>query len=388
MLRPSEVLRYSDGEEGTALQKLLDPQRANRVIATYTSAAVTDGEATPDIASLLKPLLTRYEKAFATRPQDYEAEYLDALNWGVLILLQSSASIKEQAAQNTTSSKAPSFDRKEMGEALNRLMVVVRDLLAKSINQKIDAGVFSTAGAKRALDYAQLLTSALEKEAPRFEWRTRAVASGEIVYNNQCAACHASGAVGAPRFRDTDAWSPRIRSGLANLLASALNGKGVMAPQRGGDYLDFEIARAVVYMANAAGGRFHEPAIPPGQATSIKYQVSIKPIETRSSEVPYAAMDFDAKLKFGEKVYASNCVVCHQRSGKGAGPIPSLLKAKSLESNESAISVLLNGGGNGTMPSWKNLRDDEIATVINYMRSTFGAYMLTPVTPEAVRVRR
>jgi cytochrome c oxidase subunit 2 len=99
-------------------------------------------------------------------------------------------------------------------------------------------------------------------------------------------------------------------------------------------------------------------------------------------------MDFDARLKFGEKVYLSNCIACHQTNGKGVGPFPSLLNAKSLESNESAISVLLNGGSNGRMPSWKRLRDEEIASVINYMRNAFGAYVATPVTPEAVRGRR
>jgi mono/diheme cytochrome c family protein len=388
MLSPGKVLRYSDGDEGAALKKLLDPQRANRVIATYAPAVATDGETRPDLASLLKTLLARYEKAFADHPQDYEVEYLDALNWGVLLLLRSSASIKESTAQDMSSSKVPPFDSNEMVEALNRLMDAVKHLLAKGIYQKIDAGVFSPSGAKRALDYAQRVTSLIQEQAPRFEWRTRVAASGESVYKNQCAACHASGAAGAPRFRDIEAWLPRIRSGFANLLASAMNGKGVMAPQRGGDFLDFEIERAVVYMANSAGGRFSEPAVPPGQETPIRYQIRINPIEIRPPSLPYSAMDFDARLKFGEKVYLSNCIACHQTNGKGVGPFPSLLNAKSLESNESAISVLLNGGSNGRMPSWKRLRDEEIASVINYMRNAFGAYVATPVTPEAVRGRR
>jgi hypothetical protein len=40
---------------------------------------------------------------------------------------------------------------------------------------------------------------------------------------------------------------------------SALKGKGAMGPQGGGDFDDVEIARAVVYMANAAGAKFAEP---------------------------------------------------------------------------------------------------------------------------------
>jgi hypothetical protein len=35
-----------------------------------------------------------------------------------------------------------------------------------------------------------------------------------------------------------------------------------MGAQGGGDFDDFEIARAVVYMANASGAKFDEPAKP------------------------------------------------------------------------------------------------------------------------------
>ena len=66
MLNPSEVLRYADGDEGAALQKLLDPQRASRVIAAYVSGAVANAEAEPDVFSLLKPLFSRYEKWLTT----------------------------------------------------------------------------------------------------------------------------------------------------------------------------------------------------------------------------------------------------------------------------------------------------------------------------------
>ena len=38
----------------------------------------------------------------------------------------------------------------------------------------------------------------------------RALANGEQVYKAQCAACHDSGAVGAPKFADAGAWGARI----------------------------------------------------------------------------------------------------------------------------------------------------------------------------------
>ncbi len=90
----------------------------------------------------------------------------------------------------------------------------------------------------------------------------RPLKSGEEVYKAQCAACHATGAAGAPKFGDAGAWGARIKSGFDALVTSALKGKGAMAPQGGGDHSDVEIARAVAFMANAAGGKFDEPKAP------------------------------------------------------------------------------------------------------------------------------
>ena len=90
----------------------------------------------------------------------------------------------------------------------------------------------------------------------------RPLRTGEEVFKGQCAACHATGAAGAPKFGDAAAWAPRIATGFDALVHSALKGKGAMAPQGGGDFNDTEIARGVAYMANAAGGNFTEPAPP------------------------------------------------------------------------------------------------------------------------------
>ncbi|MES2718407.1 MAG: c-type cytochrome [Pseudomonadota bacterium] len=92
--------------------------------------------------------------------------------------------------------------------------------------------------------------------------------TGEQVYTAQCAACHASGAAGAPKFADAAAWGPRIATGYDMLLTSALKGKGAMGAQGGGEMSDTEIARAVVYMANQAGAKFAEPAVPAAAAAS------------------------------------------------------------------------------------------------------------------------
>lgn len=43
-----------------------------------------------------------------------------------------------------------------------------------------------------------------------------------------------------------------------------------MAPQGGGDFNDTEIARGVVYMANAAGGKFEEPKAPAAEGAAAE----------------------------------------------------------------------------------------------------------------------
>ena len=86
--------------------------------------------------------------------------------------------------------------------------------------------------------------------------------AGEAVFKGQCAACHETGAAGAPKLGDAGAWGPRIKAGLDALVASALKGKNAMPAQSGGEYSDPEIARAVVYLANAGGAKFTEPAAP------------------------------------------------------------------------------------------------------------------------------
>jgi len=89
--------------------------------------------------------------------------------------------------------------------------------------------------------------------------------TGEQVYKAVCSSCHATGAAGAPKVGDAGAWAPRIAKGYDSLLTSVLKGKGAM-PARGGsspaDVSDYELGRAVVYMANASGGKLPEPKAP------------------------------------------------------------------------------------------------------------------------------
>jgi cytochrome c5 len=92
--------------------------------------------------------------------------------------------------------------------------------------------------------------------------------SGEEVFKAQCTNCHTAGMMGAPKFGDAGAWAPRLGQGEAKLVEHALKGFNAMPAQGGGDFSDLEVHRAVVYMANSAGGKFTEPAAPAGAASA------------------------------------------------------------------------------------------------------------------------
>lgn len=94
----------------------------------------------------------------------------------------------------------------------------------------------------------------------------RPLRAGDEVYKGQCVACHATGVSGAPKWGAAGDWGPRLAQGLDALVHSALQGKGAMAPQGGGEFNDVEIARAVVLMANSGGANFPEPQPPAAKA--------------------------------------------------------------------------------------------------------------------------
>lgn len=98
----------------------------------------------------------------------------------------------------------------------------------------------------------------------------RPLKSGEEVFKAQCTTCHTTGVAGAPKITDAAAWGPRIATGLEALVHSAVKGKGAMGAQGGGDFSDLEITRAVVYMANASGGKLEAPAAPAAAASAAE----------------------------------------------------------------------------------------------------------------------
>lgn len=92
----------------------------------------------------------------------------------------------------------------------------------------------------------------------------------------------------------------------------------------------------------------------------------------------------------GEALYNNVCQACHMGNGEGAtgaGRYPSLAKNPKLETNAGALYVVLHGQG-AMPPVGRLMTDEQVAAVINYVRTHFGNDYGRPVTAEQVNKAR
>lgn len=209
----------------------------------------------------------------------------------------------------------------------------------------------------------------------------RPLKSGEEVFKAQCAACHSTGAAGAPKLGDVGAWAARIQTGLESLVNSALHGKGAMAAQAGGDFDDVEIARAAVYMANAAGAKFAEPqrtanatalapsAEPAVTATAVAGAPAPSAAPAMTPVAITATVASPAAAGGGEALYQQACVACHASGVAGAPKFGD--KAAWAPRIPLGVAALVQSvvKGKGVMPpkGGSNASEAELKAAVEYM---------------------
>ena len=106
----------------------------------------------------------------------------------------------------------------------------------------------------------------------------------------------------------------------------------------------------------------------------------------------------DANKKFtlaeakevGIKIYAANCIACHQTTGKGMpGAFPALSGSKVVQGPiDAQINVLLNGRPGTAMVSFARLSDSELAAVITYTKNSWDNNTGKIVQPADVKALR
>ena len=214
----------------------------------------------------------------------------------------------------------------------------------------------------------------------------RVYKTGEQLYKEVCATCHAAGVAGAPKFGDAASWGPRLSQGLDGLTKVALAGKGGM-PARGGtspdDVSDYEIERAIVYMANSAGGKLQEPAAPAGgaaaptasapeaaapaaapAAASAPAPAAVAPAAPAAAAAPQASAG-----DVGKKVYDSTCQMCHAAGVAGAPKFgdKAAWAPRIAEGKAKMYDIALHG--KGAMPPKGTYAgsDDDVKAAVDYM---------------------
>jgi mono/diheme cytochrome c family protein len=109
--------------------------------------------------------------------------------------------------------------------------------------------------------------------------------------------------------------------------------------------------------------------------------------ETRSRPLTSLSTGFRFTEKTGEDLFASACQGCHMPDGNGAigaGTYPSLQKNSNLEPAGYPVYVIVRGQ-KAMPPIGALMSDDQVAAVVNYLRTHFGNPYQDAVTAEDVK---
>ncbi|HZW22808.1 c-type cytochrome [Noviherbaspirillum sp.] len=212
--------------------------------------------------------------------------------------------------------------------------------------------------------------------------------AGDAVYKAVCAACHDTGAAGAPKIGDNGAWAARLGKGQATVVGNAIKGINAM-PAKGGnpDLDDIEVERAVVFLANKSGGNLKEPAAKaaaPAEAAAPAAPAASEQGAQVASATPPAQPTEQAKAVAGaaaggkadgKKVYDTACVACHGAGVAGAPKVgdKAAWTDRIKQGNDTLYTHAIKGfqGKAGMMPpkGGSNASDDEVKAAVDYMVS-------------------
>jgi cytochrome c oxidase cbb3-type subunit 3 len=177
-------------------------------------------------------------------------------------------------------------------------------------------------------------------------------AKGKVVFGDNCAACHGSGAAGAkgyPNLNDDDwLWGGSLEQILQTLQFGVRSGH---AEAHEGQMLAF-----------GQTGTLNKDEI----VTVANYVRSLSALPTKPG----------ADLAAGEKIFVENCVACHGDNAKGNQELgaPNLTdKIWLYGSDEASIIETITNGRGGVMPAWTGRLDPAtIKAMAVYVHSLGG----------------
>jgi mono/diheme cytochrome c family protein len=178
--------------------------------------------------------------------------------------------------------------------------------------------------------------------------------------------------------------------------------------ERGG-LKSWSVADIVEYLQSGRNARSHAGGLMAevvANSTSKMSDADIRAIAVYLKDLPAGKSDPvvtpppAAEMAAGKAIYAHACVACHETDGSGAPriypPLPGNANLQSVDPS-SALRIILDGAQTlttprapnpGSMPAYaKQLSDQEIADVTNYMRNSWGnaAPLVTPAQVKKAR---
>jgi cytochrome c oxidase cbb3-type subunit 3 len=177
-------------------------------------------------------------------------------------------------------------------------------------------------------------------------------AQGRTAFGDNCAPCHGAGGGGAkgyPNLNDDDwLWGGKLE----------------------------DIAQTIRYGVRSAHEKTRPGSMPAFGRESMIKRDDIESVADYVRSLAKLPVDKGANLAAGKAVYAANCAVCHDESGKGKRQLgaPDLTDAIWLygSSREIIIDGIWNGRG-GVMPAWTGRLDDStIKALTVYVHSLGG----------------
>ncbi len=118
------------------------------------------------------------------------------------------------------------------------------------------------------------------------------------------------------------------------------------------------------------------------------------PVLGQNDPPAFKSRTFSSGYRFvemsGEELYVNVCRGCHMvdaMGATGAGSYPSLVANPSLEASSYAIDLVVNGR-RAMPPFGEMMSDDQIAAVVNYLRTHFGNDYQDAVTANDVHAAR
>lgn len=211
--------------------------------------------------------------------------------------------------------------------------------------------------------------------------------SAEEIYKSVCAACHDSGAAGAPKLGDNATWAPRLAKGQETLVKSALNGINAMPPKGGNPSLsDDDIKKTVEYMltkvkvettpATPAQPATPAPAAQPPATPPAQPAESAPPAPAEQSQAAPAqtATTTQAEVEGLMQSKGYLCLGCHQVNTRAVGPSYKeiAVKYKGDANALMALSQKIKQGGGGVwgpmpMPPNATVTDEDLKTIVNWI---------------------